>query len=163
MSTTSTPKKGTVPPSDWQERFLKHLAQYGNASKAAQYARVSRNFVYAQRKTDPAFANAWAEALDGAADVLEAEAWRRAVKGTKREKGVYYEGKEIAREVIREYSDTLLIFLLKGARPEKYRERSEVRHTTEPIDWEKVPPEIRDAFIERKLTADDVRRLTAGL
>jgi len=26
--------------------------------------------------------------------------------------------------MVREYSDTLLIFLLKGLRPEKYRERS---------------------------------------
>lgn len=28
-----------------------------------------------------------------------------------------------------EYSDTLLIFLLKGARPEVYRERADVRHS----------------------------------
>jgi hypothetical protein len=30
------------------------------------------------------------------------------------------------RELIREYSDTLLIFLLKGLRPAKYRERYDV-------------------------------------
>jgi hypothetical protein len=30
------------------------------------------------------------------------------------------------RELVREYSDTLLIFLLKGLRPAKYRERYDV-------------------------------------
>jgi hypothetical protein len=30
------------------------------------------------------------------------------------------------RELVREYSDTLLIFLLKGRRPAKYRERYDV-------------------------------------
>jgi hypothetical protein len=28
-----------------------------------------------------------------------------------------------------EYSDTLTIFLLKGIRPEKYRDRADVRHS----------------------------------
>ena len=31
---------------------------------------------------------------------------------------------------------------------------------TDPIDWDKVPPDVRQAFIDRKLTTDDVRRFT---
>lgn len=31
---------------------------------------------------------------------------------------------------------------------------------TDPIDWDAVPPELRDAFIAHKASIDDVRRLT---
>jgi hypothetical protein len=54
--------------------------------------------------------------------VLEDEAVRRAYEGV--EKPVCQMGKEVG--VIREYSDTMLIFLLKGLRPAKYRERYDV-------------------------------------
>ncbi|MBI2089924.1 MAG: hypothetical protein HYT78_14500 [Deltaproteobacteria bacterium] len=38
----------------------------------------------------------------------------------------FWKGK--ASEYVHRYSDTLLIFLLKGARREKYRERQEITH-----------------------------------
>ena len=69
-------------------------------------------------------------------DRLEAEARRRAIEGI--EKPVFYKGKMCYRDevdpatgerrgtgeplLIRKSSDVLLMFLLKGARPEKYRE-----------------------------------------
>ena len=53
------------------------------------------------------------------ADMLEDEAVRRAKDGV--ERPVYQGGKLVGH--VQEYSDTLLIFLLKGARPEKYRDR----------------------------------------
>jgi hypothetical protein len=62
-----------------------------------------------------------------------------------------------------EYSDSLMMFLLKGARPEKYRERTETKHTFEPIDWERVPHDVRDAFIDGKLKLEDVQRLLRTL
>jgi hypothetical protein len=49
--------------------------------------------------------------------------------------------------VVREYSDTLLIFMLKALDPEKYRESKEIRHTKPPpkelpaIDFSQLPPE----------------------
>lgn len=52
------------------------------------------------------------------ADRLEREAMRRAHEGVR--KPVYQGGKRVG--FIQEYCDTLLIFLLKGLRPEKYRE-----------------------------------------
>jgi hypothetical protein len=48
---------------------------------------------------------------------LEDEAVRRAYEGV--ERPVFQGGKQVG--VVREYSDTLLIFLLKALRPEKYR------------------------------------------
>ena len=52
-------------------------------------------------------------------DALEDEALRRAFHGSERP---VFQGKELVGYV-RDYSDTLLIFMLKARRPEKYRER----------------------------------------
>jgi hypothetical protein len=61
----------------------------------------------------------WDEALEDAADRLEAEAFRRAVRGVDRP--VVYRGERVG--TVHEFSDALLMFLLKAARPEKYRDR----------------------------------------
>lgn len=53
---------------------------------------------------------------------MEAEAWRRGKTGVL--KPVYQGGKKVGS--VREYSDTLLIFMLKGTRPEKYRDRQQI-------------------------------------
>ena len=57
-------------------------------------------------------------AREGAADTLEAEARRRAIEGV--EEPVFHKGEQVG--TLRKYSDVLLIFLLKGARPERYRD-----------------------------------------
>lgn len=114
-----------------REAFLTALRAHGNVSEACAAALIGRQSAYEWRRDDPEFAAAWNEALDEAADTMEREAWRRAVEGT--EKPVFGSmgrglgSGEVGR--IREYSDTLLIFMLKAARPEKFRERTETRHT----------------------------------
>lgn len=118
--TLRTTEKG-----DWRVVFLTELAANGNVGRAAKKARVARSFVYARRQNDAEFAAAWDEALDTAIDAMEYEGWRRSIKGTL--KPVFYKGDEVG--AIREYSDTLLIFFLKAARPEKYRERYDMRHS----------------------------------
>ena len=102
--------------------FLTELRACGNVSDAARASGISRGFAYKVRGREADFAAAWDEAIDEACDALEAEARRRAVDGV--EEAVYHGGKEVGR--VRKYSDVLLIFLMKGARPEKYRERTEV-------------------------------------
>jgi hypothetical protein len=64
-----------------RERFLKALAGTGIVSVSVQIADTSRTRVYELRNRDTAFAKAWEEAEEHAADALEAEAWRRAVDG----------------------------------------------------------------------------------
>lgn len=120
--TTARQTRKTAKKEAWRDSFLAALAAVGNVSEAAKAAGVSRAFVYTERKADPAFAALWDDALDGAADVMEREAFRRAVEGV--DEPVFQQGQEIG--TIRKYSDTLLIFLLKGARPNKYRERQDV-------------------------------------
>lgn len=80
---------------------------------------------------DENYRKCFEEATDEAADLLEEEARRRAVEGVFRFKFdkngnplVDPRTSEPYQEL--EYSDTLLIFLLKGARPEKFCDRQRV-------------------------------------
>jgi hypothetical protein len=57
-----------------------------------------------------------------AGDFLEDEAIRRAMEGW--EKKVFYQGQHVDNERI--YSDMLMAMLLKGAKPHRYKDRTEV-------------------------------------
>jgi hypothetical protein len=102
-----------------RQTFLDLLSQGWSVTRACRAINVSRSGAYSYREQDPDFAAAWAEAWEAGGDYIEDEMLRRAVEGTLRP--VYQGGEEVGQ--IREYSDTLLIFALKGRRPEKYRER----------------------------------------
>ena len=102
-----------------KRQFLAAYSELGNVSQAAKLVAMDRGNHPRWMREDPEYAEAFAEAKEIACDNLEAEARRRAVEGT--EKPVFHNGQVCG--TIREYSDTLLIFLLKGAMPEKYRER----------------------------------------
>ena len=120
-------KKGFV--AGRKQHFLRVLAECGNVTAAVEAAGVSRTCAYETRQNDEAFAQAWSEAEEIAADRLEAEAWRRGVEGG--EEPVISLGKVVERAdgaplMIRRYSDTLLALLLRAHRPEKYRERASV-------------------------------------
>jgi len=120
VTPTVTPKKRRKGGEDWKPIFLRELGASGNVSRAAKEAKVARKTAYVARLKDSQFEVDWDDALETACDALEEEARRRAVEGTK--KPIYYSGRVVG--YIREYSDTLLIFLLKAHRPEKYRENS---------------------------------------
>lgn len=112
--TTRTAKK--------EQAFLTALRETGgNVSRACELAKLARQTVYGWREASQEFATAWAQTVEAGMDDLEQEARRRALEGV--EEPVFYKGTPCG--TIRKYSDTLLIFLLKGGRPEKYRERYE--------------------------------------
>lgn len=99
--------------------FIAAYAECGTITRAAEIAGIDRKTHYDWIKEDLDYVKACEVAYEQAGERLEQEARRRAVEGTK--KPVFYQGKECG--VTTEYSDTLLIFLLKGAKPEKYQER----------------------------------------
>lgn len=114
-------------------RFLELLTEGRTVTASAEEVCVSRSRLYQLRREDADFSVAWDEAAQMGADVLEDEARRRAVEGTLRYKfdkhGDALVHPETGQPYIeREYSDTLLIFLLKAARPDKYRERAKIEH-----------------------------------
>lgn len=137
--TKATPKKRSAP--DWMPRFLACLRDTSNIRASCEAAGVNRTTVYRRRDSDKKFADAIADALEDGTDDLELEARRRARHGLMRVK--FHQGAPIMIPVMRpdrtpllneagepvlvpyvehEYSDTLMIFLLKAHRPEKYRE-----------------------------------------
>lgn len=90
----------------WHDRFLELLSMTCNVTLACKGAGVSRSAAYAHRNIYNDFAGQWDDAEESAIEMLEAEAWKRAKSS----------------------SDTLLIFLLKARKPERYREQFDQRH-----------------------------------
>lgn len=105
--------------------FLRSYSQHGNQTRAASDVGVHRNTPDDWRAKDPAFNEQFVVAADMATDLLVDEARRRAAEGV--EKPVYQNGKLVGH--IREFSDTLLMFLIKGQRPAQYRDNSKIELT----------------------------------
>lgn len=106
-------------PPGWQEAFLAHLRETGNVSAAARAAGTCRSRCYEWRRRDRVFAAAWADALEEAADRLEMEAFRRAVKGVGEDR--FFQGSVVGE--VTHYSDSLLMFLLRARRPSRFGAR----------------------------------------
>ena len=94
-----TPKKGL--PLTPREAFLSALSKTANVSLACEESGISRQTAYRWKDENKEFSKNWDQALDDGIDMLEGIALNRARKN----------------------SDTLMIFLLKAHRPQKYRER----------------------------------------
>lgn len=84
-----------------KEQFLEQLREIPNVTRACRALGLTRRLVYNHRHDDPVFSAGWDEALEQGVESLEAVAAERAVTT----------------------SDILLMFLLKGYKPETYRER----------------------------------------
>jgi hypothetical protein len=99
-TTQLTPKKG--------EKLLRRLALGKSVSDACRFQGISRQTYYDWYHADPTFKSAADQAIEEGTDKLEDFALKRAMSGE---------------------SDTLTIFLLKGRRPDKFKDRSEQHHT----------------------------------
>jgi hypothetical protein len=103
-----------------QARFLREFAVTGNVLRSALAAMVGRRTVYHWLK-DEKFSALYQEAHEDALDVIEEEARRRAVDGVL--EPIVSAGKVVAH--VRRYSDSLLALLLRGKRPNTFRDRFE--------------------------------------
>lgn len=125
----STQEKWKKPYTYFDDRarivYLESLERTGMVGLSAKACGVTHRQINRVFKKDEAFAEACQEALCAYRDRIEAEAHRRAVEGV--EKGVWYRGARVGTE--QEYSDSLMQTLLKGNRPEKYRDRLDVAAT----------------------------------
>ena len=124
---------------DAQRSFLAVYGKMGVVKRACKVAQVARSSHYEWMEKNPAYRRAFEEAQEDAADTLEAEVYRRAVKGVRKPIGWY---KGVAGGFVREYSDLLLMFRLKALRPEKYRERVDLRGSLAHIDLTQLPDHL---------------------
>ena len=141
-----TPKK--------REEFLVRLRSSCNVTLSARSVGMSRSGAYEVKDRNKTFSQLWEEAIAEAIDLLEGEARRRAFHGA--DKPVVYQGQlstrvdsttgEVLPLTVKEYSDVLLIFLLKAHRPAKYREKYEISGPDEgPIEIREIRHVIVDA------------------
>ena len=118
---------------DVQRAFLAAYPLTATIQGAADAADINRCMHYEWLRTSPDYKAAFSEAVDEAAEKLEDAARHRAVEGLKRYRFTK-NGDPIRHPVTGEpyyehaYSDVLLIFLLKGLRPDKYRENLRVEN-----------------------------------
>lgn len=106
-------------------KFLEALSQGYTVAYAAQVSGRTKGRWYQIRSEDEEFKQIWDEAVEIGTEYIEDEARRRAVDGVT--KPVFYQGEVCGH--VQEYSDTLLVQLLKARRPEKYRENINHNHT----------------------------------
>jgi hypothetical protein len=101
-----------------KERIIAALREGLSPTYAVRKAGLSRAEAYRWRKEDSEFKRQWEEAVSEGVDLLEDEAQRRAVDGYN-VRDIYNKNREVIGQV-RKYSDSLLMFLLKSRRPERY-------------------------------------------
>lgn len=116
--------------------FLVALSLCGRVTKSCQLAGIHFTTPYTRQwKEDSAFQDGVRIAKEIALQVAEDEAYRRAVEGTIEPTG-WYKGEPGG--YVRRFSDVLMIFWLKGANPDKYKDRMEIRGTFGHIDLNRV-------------------------
>lgn len=96
----------TIRTSEKRAAFLEELATGNSITAASQLAGFARTAAFKWRNEDEAFAADWEDAVEAGTDTLE----------------------DIAVARAKDKSDLLLIFMLKGRRPEKFKDRAEVEH-----------------------------------
>jgi len=101
--------------------YVQAVSETGRQDMALARADIAKSTVHNWRKADPEFNTAVERAIEEACDLLEDEAVRRGVHGV--EEPVFQGGKQVG--LIRKYSDTLLMFILNGRRPECFKHRHE--------------------------------------
>jgi hypothetical protein len=111
-----------------QIAFLAAYRRTGVVTRAAAAVGIARETHYDWLEEE-GYREEFRAATIEAGAVLEETAIQRAVDGW--EEPVYHDGKVVG--TIRKYSDTLLIFALKGAMPHKYRERATIEHDASPV------------------------------
>lgn len=104
-----------------KERYLTLYAVVGLMNTTCNILCINKETVYLWKKADKEFAKKLREIDERLLDSLEDEAYRRGVMGV--QKPVFQNGKKVGH--VQEYSDSLLILLLKAKAPHKYKERFE--------------------------------------
>lgn len=124
----ATPKKEPRA-EEWRPKFLQALSETCNVTESAAAAGVHRGTVYRHREQYPAFAADWLDALALGVEALEDVAHQRAFGY---EEPLHHQGL-LTGDTVTKYDTTLIIFLLKAHKPDKYEDRQLHRHEGEVV------------------------------
>ena len=168
--------------------FCAALAESCNVGKACAAIGMGRRTAYDWREGDETFAAMWDQAMRAGVTALEDEAHRRAFGGSDKpltHQGQFTYLRDFAAidgetgetvqphlapllkdargnplvATVKEYSDTLAIFLLKAHNPDKYRENSKVELTGS-LDLRKLSDEELDQELAELAALEVVRSTT---
>lgn len=126
-----------------KQAFLAAFSRCGSLSKAAKRAKVDRRTHYNWLKDDPSYVQAYRQAMIEAADSLQDRLTEMAFEG----------------------NVTAAIFLLKGLKPQQFRDRMEQTNLLE-FDWNKLTAEQWDMlsqhYMKQVLGTDDPKAIEAA-
>ena len=145
-----TKADGTKIPDELKIKFLENLAQCGNVTRAAESVAVSRVYFYLLAQENEEFKEKMNQARALGIEWMEDEASRRAFNGY--DEPVFQQGVQVG--TVRKFSDQLAMFLLRGNKPDKFKERvanENVNVQLERGPYSKLTDEEIDAEIKRRL------------
>lgn len=150
-----------------QRAFLEAYRTTVNVRQSLKAAKIEYNHFHRWYKSNTKFREEWDQIQDAAAQTLEDEAVRRAVQGCKR--AIYYRGKRVYAGTGKdrkpvyelEFSDQLLIHLLRRFRPALYRDNWHVEHSGSLNLVERLT-QARERLIALNKQRDDAPTGTAG-
>jgi hypothetical protein len=167
-------RKGQRPTAEEKRRiqatFLEAFANNANMRAACKAAGVDRNTVYAWQEHDEAFSFRFKQAEADANDVIRAAIYQRGLQGI--DKPLHWQGRMVMEDVpdprhpgkmirrrvtVKDYSDTLLIFLAKSRMPE-FRDKVQLEQTGKVTVQYEFPDDPEAANLARAL----IRRLSSG-
>jgi len=139
MAAKKKTKRKAKPKITRKAAFLAAYRATASITRAAAAAKISRSVHYCWLERDADYEEQFYAADREAAQIIEDEAIRRAVEGW--DKPVIYQGelsytwnpktrrKSTKPLTVRHFSDSILLALLKGSKPEKYKDRQAVEHS----------------------------------
>lgn len=141
-----------IPDESWVV-FFEQLAKSGNIGKALEVVAISRIELYRRETQDPEFKKIFEEARSLGISAMEDEAQRRAVDGVS--EPIFFQGLQIA--TVQKFSDQLLMFLLRGRKPEVFKERISTDNTNTNLNvpFTGLPDEELRKLIRQRLSTEE--------
>lgn len=137
-------------PCRWRERFLEQLAQTSNVAASARAVRIDVSTAYKTRRSEPAFAAAWQEALCQGYEALELDLLFRLREGEARD-----------RPEDRKYDNAQAIRLLLSHREAFGKIKAQENSEDEKAVIDRINSKL-DLMRERMRQADKVRPTNTG-
>lgn len=138
--------------------FFTMLAQTAHVTRSCDAAAIDRNYVYTKKSHDPEFESLFEQAINKGRETLLEEAQRRAFDGYN--KPVFQGGMQVG--IIREYSDSLAAFLLKGYMPKLFKDRTENVNLNVDATNGLSEDELRQAVLDKLNGSSPAPKPTSG-